>query len=126
MMEALTMARVEMEKARLRADRAEALLAEVIRAGNDMAICAQTTGGTAGRDARLVAAIDGWFQVNAAVSQDGSALARATVTRVVAEHVAGYRKMVAEAVNPSQRSIAEFQASAVDCLGRALNAEEVF
>lgn len=43
-----------------RADRAEARLRKAVEAGNRLSFAAQTTGGTAGRDEGLVAAIDAW------------------------------------------------------------------
>ena len=39
----------------------------LIRAGDLLSVCAQTTGGTAGRDDGLVAAIEGWSEARAAL-----------------------------------------------------------
>lgn len=60
------------------ADMIRALMAgpkvrELVRAGDWLSTCAQTTGGTAGRDEDLVAAIDGWKAARAALVWPGDA-----------------------------------------------------
>lgn len=44
---------------------------QLMKAGNSLSFAAQTSGGTAGRDEGLVAAIDGWTQALAAYTGKG-------------------------------------------------------
>lgn len=50
-----------------RAEKAEAERDALLAAGDRLSVCAQTTGGTAGRDDGLVAAITGWKEARQAL-----------------------------------------------------------